>query len=163
MPVEESQSPSRRILMSLFAVIGQFVLAVIVSAVPGLLLDALLDSHYHNLFLDKNWPVPAIFALLLGYFLDPPVTRRIGATSVWIVGLLWLGAGIWDTSSGWSPKWSTEPSRWVYMVHSLFGKTTQCSGSECMGELVFTMPFIVSVTYSLGAFVRGYSKLLSMR
>jgi len=149
--------------MWLFAVIAQFVLAVIVSAVPGILLEAFLDSQFHNSFLDNYWLLPALIALLLGYFLDPPVTKRVGAPWVWIVGLLWLAVGIWETSSGWSPAWSTEPNRWIYMAHSLFGKTAQCSGSECMSELVFTMPFIASVTYSLGAFVREYSKPFSMR
>ncbi|MGA3264584.1 MAG: hypothetical protein ABSC47_11130 [Terracidiphilus sp.] len=129
----------------LFALFGQFFLAVILSTVLGFFPEVVFDSRIQNTALAPFFPVIAIVALLLGYFLHPVVTKRIGATSVWIVGLLWLGYGIWETSSGWSPSWSAEPTRWSYMAHNLFGKTPQCSATECLGELIYTIPFVVSV------------------
>src|SRR6266404_2394155 len=39
-------------------------------------------------------------------------------------------------------------TRFAYLIANLFGPTDKCSGSECLSELIFTMPFTASVMYS---------------
>jgi len=45
-------------------------------------------------------------------------------------------------------------TRFAYLIANLFGPTDKCSGSECLGELIFTMPFTASVMYSIGAYIK---------
>ena len=61
--------------------------------------------------------------------------------------------GMYDAMSGWSASWSPEKTRWSYMLANLFGPSNKCSASECLGELFFTTPFAVSLTYSVGAYI----------
>ena len=70
------------------------------------------------------------------------------------IGLAWLLFGMYDTTRYWSASWSAEKTRWGFMLANLFGPTLKCSGSECLGELIFTTPFTASVTYSIGAYLR---------
>ena len=120
----------------------------------GFLPEAALSRAYANTYLAPYSPAIALIAFLLGYFLSPRVKKGQAATFVWVVGLLWLIYGMYDGLGYWSASWSPEKTRWSAMLAGLFGPTDKCSGSECLGELIFTTPFAASVTYSIAAYIR---------
>jgi len=70
-------------------------------------------------------------------------------------GVLWLAFGIYGETRLWSASWSGETTRLQYAFAEFFGPTSKCSGSECLNEVFFTMPFVASVMYSFGAYLRG--------
>jgi hypothetical protein len=67
-----------------------------------------------------------------------------------VVAVLYLAAAIWDEGRGWDYTWAQE-SKAQYLLHMFFGTTQQCSTSDCIGDLFFTMPCVAAVAYSLGA------------
>lgn len=124
------------------------------SMILGFLPEGLLGRYYVNTGIEPFAPVIAATALVLGLAFSGRFRNGQGASWVWIFGLLWLAIGIYDLRSGWSPSWSTQHSSWAYAMVNLFGPTSACSGSECLGELLYTMPFTAAVSYSVGAFIR---------
>src|ERR1700733_8322102 len=135
----------------LIAVIVESVVAVFGSIVIGFFPELLTESLINISVFHPYSPAIAVIALLLGYFFSFRVLKMKGATFTWIVGLLWLGFGVYDTARGWNASWSVEPTSWQYVVANLFGKTSQCSGTECLGEFIYTTPSIALFMYSLGA------------
>jgi hypothetical protein len=85
---------------------------------------------------------------IMGYLVNRKV-RDVAALLVWLVPLAWLIYGIRDSSASYSEAW-TQQSRFAYIWDNFFG--THCSGSECLNELLFTAPFLSSVTYSITAY-----------
>jgi hypothetical protein len=134
--------------------IAQYVVAVAGGMIVGFLPEALVSRMYYNTGLEPYSPMIALTAFLLGYFAARHIFQGRAATFIWIIGLAWMIFGIYDTTRNWSASWSPEKTRWGYMLANLFGPTLKCSGSECLGELLFTTPFIASITYSVGAFLR---------
>jgi hypothetical protein len=124
--------------------------AVIVSALIGFFPEAYFGNLYHNTRIEPFLPVIGITALLLGYFASPRLGSK-AAVFTWIFGVAWIIYGFYDMGRYWEASWSTQPTRWSYVIANLFGKGDKCSGSECLGELVFTMPLVTTCTYSLGA------------
>jgi hypothetical protein len=133
------------------AVMVQSFVAAFGSIVIGFFPELLTEKLTSNSVFEPYSPAIAVVALLLGYFFSFRVLKMTGATFTWIVGLLWLGFGVYDTAHGWNASWSVEPTRWQYVVANLFGKTSQCSGTECLGEFIYTTPCIALFMYSLGA------------
>jgi hypothetical protein len=131
-----------------------YLVGVVGGMVIGFLPEAELSRIYYNTGLEPYAPAIAITALLLGYFVSVHIGKGRAATSAWVLGLLWMFFGIYDTTRYWSASWSVEKTRWGYVLANLFGPTLKCSGSECLGELFFTTPFTASVTYSIGAYIR---------
>jgi hypothetical protein len=140
----------------IYLLIHSFV-AVVVSGLLGFLPEVFLGKLYYNSGLEAYSPAIAITALLLGYFASPRLGAK-AATSTWICGVAWMIFGIYDTGSGWSRTWSSDPTRWSYVVSNLFGPSVRCTGSECLGELLFTTPFAAMITYSLGALFEQVAK-----
>lgn len=132
----------------------QCLVAVAGALIIGSLPEVVLSRAYYNTYLDPYSPAIALIAFLLGYFVSPRVRKGQAATFVWVVGFLWLIYGMYDTVGYWGASWSPEKTRWSYMLANLFGPTYKCSGSECLGELLFTTPFAASVTYSIAAYIR---------
>ena len=126
--------------------------AVGISGLIGFLPEVFLSKLYYNSGIEPYSPASAMTALLLGYFVAPRLGAK-AAMATWVCGVVWMICGVYDTGSGWDPKWSSDPTRWSYVVSNLFGPTIRCSGSECLGELIFTTPFTATVAYSLGAFL----------
>jgi hypothetical protein len=124
------------------------------SITVGFFLEVALGSYLVNTRLEPFAPMIALVALLTGYFVVSPGKKRRAASWTWLVGVLWLAFGIYDTASGWDASWSHEKSRWSYAYANLFAPPPRCSGSECLGEAIFTMPFTASVMYSIGAFIK---------
>ncbi len=141
-------------LRRLLSLLAQYLVAVAGAMIIGFLPEALLSRAYYNTGIEPYSPAIALTAFLLGYFVSPRVRKGQAATFVWVVGLLWLIYGMYDSVGYWSASWSPEKTRWAYMLADLFGPTDKCSGSECMGELIFTTPFAASVMYSIAAYIR---------
>jgi hypothetical protein len=108
-------------------------------------------SRYIDPRLEPFGPIVALTTVAIGYFFSQKIATR-AATSVWIVGVLWMSYGIYDSTSTWSREWSTQPTRWSYATANLF--SLHCSGTECLGELIFTIPFVAAIAYTLGAWLR---------
>jgi hypothetical protein len=139
-----------------------YLIAVVVSMIVGFLPEIIIGKLYYNTGLEPYSPLIALTAFLLGYFVSLRVRGGRAATFVWTLGLCWMLFGIYDTASSWSPL-TRVATRWEYVLNSLFGPASRCSGSECLGELVFTTPFTASVTYSMGAYFRKRRSVMQAR
>jgi hypothetical protein len=124
------------------------------SMIIGFVPEALMERYYVNTWVEPFAPTIAAIAFIVGMTLSGRFKGGQGASWVWVFGLFCLGLGVNDFQSGWDPVWSTQPSSWANAMANLFGPTSACSSTECLGELFITVPFTASVTYSLGAFVR---------
>jgi hypothetical protein len=147
-----NKSDSKPILSWFACLLLHCFVAVGISGLIGFLPEVFLSKLYYNSGIEAYSPAIATAALLLGYFVAPRLGAK-AATATWACGAAWMICGIYDTGSRWSHEWSSDPTRWSYVVSNLFGPTIRCSGSECLGELLFTTPFTASVAYSLGAFL----------
>ena len=56
-----------------------------------------------------------------------------------------LAFGIYDLTSGEDAGWLPGRTRLAYAFDNQFGPTLKCSGSGCLGELIFTTPFSAAV------------------
>jgi hypothetical protein len=124
--------------------------AMAVSAFVGGLPEVAL-SRYLDPRIKPYAPIIAMTALVLGYFVSRQIASR-AATFVWIVGVLWISCGFYSVASSWSREWSTHSTRWSYATANLF--TTSCSETECLNQLIFTIPFVATFAYTLGAWLR---------
>jgi len=86
---------------------------------------------------------------IMGYLVNRNV-RDLMALLVWLVPLAWLIYGIRDFTASYSEVWAHQ-SRSAYIWDNFFG--TRCSGSECLNELLFTTPFLSSISYSVTSYV----------
>jgi hypothetical protein len=87
--------------------------------------------------------LPEIVAgLLFGWFLFKVWPSRT-AFLAWLVPLALLAWSAWSnrTMAVWDSTWDT-----------YFGRN--CGGSECLYQVLLTVPFYASIAYSLGAFIR---------
>jgi hypothetical protein len=150
----EDPDSTRYVLMLAFL---HWVAGTGTSMVVGFIPEAVLGRYYVNTGIEAFAPVISTIALALGVAFSGRFRDGRGASWAWIFGLLWLAIGIYQFRSEWSPSWSIQRSSWAYAVENLFGRTSACSGSECIGELLFTMPFTASVAYSVGALIRQIS------
>ena len=128
-------------------------LAMVGGMIIGFVPEAFLSRLYRNTVLEPFAPAIAATALLFGYFLSRYPFRALAAKWTWMIGVAWLAFGIYDETRFWSTSWSTEKTRWQYALAMFFGPTSKCGASECLGEVFFTMPFVASAMYSLGAYL----------
>jgi hypothetical protein len=126
----------------------------------GFFLEASLSHLWINTGLEPYSPMIAFVALFSGYFVVSRMSSgqsQHAAAWIWTIGVVWLAFGIYDTAWGsdaWDARWSPEKTRFAYVIANLFGPTDRCSGSECLGELIFTTPFTATVLYSIGAYIK---------
>jgi hypothetical protein len=92
----------------------------------------------------------ALFGGAIMGFLVNRNARDLTALLVWIVPLAWLIYGIRDSTASYSQAWAHQ-SRSAYVWDNFFG--TRCSGSECLDELLFTTPFLSSISYSVTSYL----------
>jgi hypothetical protein len=126
----------------------------VASVTLGFFLEITFGHYWVDTPLEPFSPMIALVAVFSGYFVVGRGQSRHAAAWTWTVGVLWLAYGIYDTARGWDPSWSHENTRWAYAYANLFAPPPRCSGSECLGEAIFTMPFTASVMYSIGAFIK---------
>lgn len=86
---------------------------------------------------------------IMGYLVNRNA-RDLTALLVWIVPLAWLIYGISESAMSYSQAWAHQ-SRSAYICDNFFG--TRCSGSECLDELLFTTPFLSSISYSVTSYI----------
>jgi hypothetical protein len=147
MKISDQNRERIRWLLSLF--LHSFV-AMVVCVLVGLFPEGAF-SRYIDPRLESFGPIVALTTVAIGYFVSQKIATR-AATSVWIVGALWMSYGIYDAISTWSSEWSTHPTRWSDAKVNLF--TLDCESSECLGQLIFTIPFVAAIAYTLGAWLR---------
>ena len=117
------------------------------SIIIGFLPEAFLSRYYVNTGIEPFVPAIAVTGLALGIAFSGR-----GARWTWIFGLLWLAVGVYASPSDGS---------WAHAMGNLFARTSACSDSECIGELLFTMPSVASVAYSVGALIARFLPQLS--
>ena len=123
-----------------------FFVAEILGFVVGLLPQLAIDRFVRDKWYEPFVPGMALTAILLGYFLSRFIGRGRGAVWVWAIGFLFIAPWIY---SGLQSKHG-----WDWMMRNIFGPTKACNETECMGELFATIPFVISVAYSIGALLR---------
>src|SRR5215467_112689 len=82
--------------------IAHYFVAVAAGMIIGFLPEALVGQTYYNTGLEPYSPMIAVTAFLLGYFAAGRILNGRGATLVWIIGLVWMLFGIYDTTRYWS-------------------------------------------------------------
>jgi len=144
-PLEHTNAPWSAIV---FGTIVHFFVCFALSLPVGGILEYFLDRHIYATRLVAFFPAIAFVALVLGIFFSPLLFRGRGATWIWLIGLVFLLVGVEGVWSSWNPAWSPNKTVWQAIRAELFGRTSECSVSECLGEVFSTMPFVVSVSYS---------------
>lgn len=86
---------------------------------------------------------------IMGYLVNRNV-RDLTALLVWLLPLAWLIYGISESAMSYSQAWAHQ-SRSAYIWDNFFG--TLCSGSGCLDELLFTTPFLSSISYSVTSYI----------
>jgi predicted anti-sigma-YlaC factor YlaD len=117
----------------------------------GFVLEVFVSRYYQGSHLAAFSPCIAASAFLMGLLVNR--TRKDRTPLLFgIAGVLWLAFAIWDEGRWWEYSWSHE-SKTQYLIHMFFGTAQQCSGSECIGEMLFTTPCAAAIAYSIGAAV----------
>ena len=105
--------------------------------------------------LNPIWWIPGIaLGLFVNRLLNRLIPRRV-ACWVWIVGVVWLTAGIWDSVRGYDARYYQGCSVLQNVVNAFFIADSQrCGGGEStLAGLFFTTPAINSISYAVGAWL----------
>jgi hypothetical protein len=91
---------------------------------------------------------------ILGLLVNRVKSSRF-ACWVWLLGAAWLVFGILDSLHGYDPRWYQGCTPSQNIVNAFFvGNSRKCGGGESiLYVLLFTMPAINSITYSIGAWL----------
>ncbi len=142
-------------------------LHVVVALVGGTLATILIGGLF-GAILSKIGVLPPRFPVIFnpfiwlpGFFLGFAVNRFVrhrSAPFVGVVGLVFLvGVMFWDVSilkHGGHYPYLTPGNYWDYELLVLFSPSDKaCGDSECLGKLFVTAPFVISVAYSIGAWL----------
>jgi hypothetical protein len=145
------ESVSTRPRVSFGFAYSTHLVVLMLAFLAGFCVEAVIDKAYYNTRLEAFAPAVCVVTFIVGLWVNRRWRTR-AACYVWIVALVWFGLGFLELYRGWDPSWAHKTRR-QYVVDDLFGKTVDCSGSECMYELLFTAPLMASLAYSLGALV----------
>jgi hypothetical protein len=124
--------------------LGHLGSATLAAVIISVILDFLLSSAIK----EPRLLSALIAGAIMGYLVNRNM-RDLSARLVCIIPLVWLIYGIHDDTGSFSQAWEHQ-SRFAYICDNFFG--TNCSGTECLNELLFTAPFLSSVAYSLTAY-----------
>lgn len=125
--------------------LGSATLAAgVISVILSVVLDFLLPRG-----IDESLSLSPLFAgAIVGYLVNRNM-RDLSARLVWIIPLVWLVYGIQDATGSFSQAWANK-SLSAYIWDNFFG--THCGGTECLNEILFTAPFLSSISYSITAY-----------
>jgi hypothetical protein len=154
---------------TLVAMLASMFLGGLLSAGIGVAVGRVGPDRWVLYRLITDVPYSPLFwgsGLLLGFL----VNRRTlsgAACWVWLAGMIRLGVGVLSSYSPYrdrpwyNPSWCP-PQGCSFLEQigdNLFDlKGDKCSGSECLGEFLFTAPAFCSIAYSVGAFLGLRSK-----
>ncbi len=131
--------------------------AVFVSFIVGLFPEGLVGGCYQNTPLQAFVPCTSAVAILLGILVARSSSLADKRASwAWIPGLIWFGFGVHDMLF---VRGVLQTGAWVgstpfrFLVDNLFGSTRKCGGTECLYELIYTVPLVVSSAYSLASWI----------
>jgi hypothetical protein len=128
---------------------GHCAAAVIISVMAGFVPEVTLGHLYFNTGLEPLVPFMALSAFVIGYVMNRVYGHR-AALWVWVPFFTLFLFAAYSLYREWNPAW--EPRGHLeYMYVNLLGRTTACSGTECLYELFFTTPLVTSVMYSVAA------------
>jgi hypothetical protein len=138
-------------------VAAHYVVAVFGGMTIGLILEITVGRVYSHTVLEPFVPSIAITAFALGAAVSYHIDRVHLATWTWTIGLVWFLCGVRELTHSWSPSWSHAKSRWDYAQSQLFPLSNHsCGETECLYQLLFAIPFVASVMYSVGGFARKH-------
>jgi hypothetical protein len=133
------------------------ILGSILMVITGAIVDYILGNSSPSLksVVDRAGllsPFLWVPGIVLGFLLNRRTSMRT-ACWVWIVGISWLGAGVWDSIHYYDPRYYQGCSILENLVNALFIlNARRCGGGDStLAGLFFTMPAINSATYSVGA------------
>ena len=128
--------------MLIIRYLGHFGSATLAAGVIAVVLEVTMP------FRDPFFLGALLGGAIMGYLVNRNM-RDLTALLVWIIPLAWLIYGIRDSAASYSEVWAQQ-SRSAYIWDNFFG--TNSSGSEGLKELLFTAPFLSSVSYSITAY-----------
>ncbi len=108
----------------------------------GLVLGMVHVAHADGYILGPTFIVPILFGSIIGAC-DASRTQDPLAQWVWIPTALWMCLGVFESAKA---PGGTLPSALV----AYFG--SNCGDSDCLGQSLVSVPFVSSITYSLGAY-----------
>lgn len=136
------------------AVIILYFAGAVLAGYVGAIVDAAISPWlYRDASMGAFSPLAAIFAAFLGILLSR-WRRDRRAIWAWAPGAFWLAFGAYSMlyvggvlqTGAWP---GSTPSRFLFS--NLFG--AKCGDTECLDEVVFTLPFISAVIYSISSWV----------
>jgi hypothetical protein len=146
----------RFIFQTLVAVVGTTAIWLVMMAVLGRSGENLLD--FLPLVVSPLGWGPGF---ILGFFVNRGMRDRIACWG-WPLSTAWLVYGIWDECRDYRfPPWNPAKGDFVHRGWHMFFtsfKDAGAWGGSPLAILVFTIPALGSVAYSLGAWVALHSK-----
>ena len=146
---------TKQTMLFLAVVVCHFAAACLVSIVVGFVPEGMIGERlYAGTVLQPFFPFIACVAALLGFLVARfwPDGRAHWA---WIPGLLWFAFGIYFdvlAGGGWrTASWGHQTPPFRYVLDNLL--TSRCGDTECLYELLYTAPFVSSITYSLASWM----------
>jgi len=128
-----------------------FIVFLPIAFVTGLALEATAgNSLYGGTYVEPFAPFAMSVSAMLAIF----TTRKLfddAAVWVWIPGTLLFIVGVVELVRGWSSAWDKSGSALRYAALHLL--TPNCGSTECLEQLLFTAPFVCSISYSVASFV----------
>ena len=148
---------SRRFLFhSSLAIVGTTFIWFVMMAVLGRAGETLLE-HIPLLVNPLGWGPGFTLGLLVNR-----VMRSRSACWGWPLSIVWLGYGIWNECREYRfPPWHPAAGDFVHRAWHMFFtsfKDAGAWGGSALAIVIFTMPALGSVAYSLGAWVALHSK-----
>jgi hypothetical protein len=130
-------------------VIGTFLTVIAAGIADALLQDASVVER-GGLLNPSVWVPGIVLGILVNRLLN--CRARYSACWIWIVGVLWLTGGIWDSVRHYDASSAQGCSVLQEVVNAFFIlNARRCEGGEStLAGLFFTMPAINSFSYAVG-------------
>ena len=158
---EPPPSDSDAVWIALHAIASLIVGPVIVFMVVGIADGIFGNSPLKPIFERGGLANPFIWGpgFVLGFLVNRIISGRF-ACWVWPLGVVWLAYGIWDSVHLYDPRWYQGCSASENVVNAFFIlNSRKCGGgSSTLAGILFTLPAVNTIAYSLGAWLGLLSK-----
>jgi len=129
---------AKRCALFLIGVVLHCVYVVLVSMLLGLLPDALVPNVYGGASALGPFPPFTIGVAIASGIVVARFFHDRRAVWAWVPSLLWLLLAL----SGWN-----RSGQWL--LDNFF--TNKCGETECVYELMYTVPFVISLSYAVSS------------